>query len=180
MFHSFLQKRKEKDKVEVMASVLEKLMGSSNKLEALVESLHKKEVGEQETKNLIVIQDKYERAFNFYKALHSMVFSLSSYYENNSEGQKELVVSTMLFFSEVEYEGELIDFLNKNLEWNVVEFHEVGKVYMESIQSFYESSAESWYEMKRLYASLDFDVKEISKYRPCEDVLRAFGYRLEA
>ncbi|CAK2822212.1 DUF4062 domain-containing protein [Vibrio crassostreae] len=53
MFFSFLQKRKEEDKVEAMASILNKLAGSSSKLEALVGSLHDKEVGEDKTKEVL-------------------------------------------------------------------------------------------------------------------------------
>ncbi len=53
LFYSFLQKRKEIDKVEGLTKMLEKLSGSTTKLEALVGSLHKESLGDEKTEILI-------------------------------------------------------------------------------------------------------------------------------
>ncbi|MFA0500226.1 DUF4062 domain-containing protein, partial [Vibrio sp. 10N.222.46.A1] len=60
MFFSFLQKRKEQDKVEEMTTILEKLAGSSTKLEVLVSSLHDNSVGEDNTSKLLEKSQQHE------------------------------------------------------------------------------------------------------------------------
>lgn len=78
LFFSFLQKRKEQDKVEEMTSILSKLAGSSSKLEALVGSLHDQEVGEQKTKELIHHSEIRQATYNFYKLLFKQIGPLCS------------------------------------------------------------------------------------------------------
>ena len=53
LFYNFLQKRKDQREVEHISSILDRLSGSSAKLESLVESLHTKQFTEEETKELI-------------------------------------------------------------------------------------------------------------------------------
>ncbi|PTP30769.1 DUF4062 domain-containing protein [Vibrio splendidus] len=77
MFFSFLQKRKEEDKVEAIATVLDKLAGSSSKLEALIGSLHDKEVGPDQTAALIAQSKVRKNGLNFFGLLLS---SLANHY----------------------------------------------------------------------------------------------------
>ncbi|WP_180980275.1 DUF4062 domain-containing protein [Vibrio diazotrophicus] len=86
MFYSFLQKRDESDKVSSMSAAIEKLIGSTSILESLVESLHTKNVGEQETKDLILHSEIRQSTFNFYKILTT---SLGTTIANVSEPQDE-------------------------------------------------------------------------------------------
>lgn len=53
LFHNFLQKRKQQFDVEHISTILDKLSGSSAKLESLVESLHSNNQGEEKTQELI-------------------------------------------------------------------------------------------------------------------------------
>lgn len=85
MFFSFLQKRKEQDKVEAMNSVLAKLADSSSKLELLVSSLHDKEVGKDETSKLIKNADNFLNCVEFYSILLRKL--------NFSAFQPELIIS---------------------------------------------------------------------------------------
>lgn len=66
LFFSFLQKRKEQEKVEAMVSILDKLAGSSSKLEALVGSLHDKELGEGSTEKLVKATQIHDYATKFF------------------------------------------------------------------------------------------------------------------
>ncbi|WP_186174899.1 DUF4062 domain-containing protein [Vibrio jasicida] len=69
LFFSFLQKRKEQDKVEEMTSILSKLAGSSSKLEALVGSLHDQEVGKEKTVEVVETANIHNHTTMFYKQL---------------------------------------------------------------------------------------------------------------
>lgn len=74
MFFSFLQKRKEQDRVEAMTSILAKLADSSSKLEVLVSSLHDKEVGKDATSKLINESVKIAHGIEFYSLLLSALY----------------------------------------------------------------------------------------------------------
>ena len=69
MFFSFLQKRKEQDKVASMSSAIDKLIGSTSTLESLVESLHNKNVGEKETQTVIETSEIRAACIQFFNLL---------------------------------------------------------------------------------------------------------------
>lgn len=67
-FYKFLKDRKGQLDVEHISSILEKLSGSSNKLESLVESLHNKNQGEEKTQELLNKAEIYKNLeFFWYK-----------------------------------------------------------------------------------------------------------------
>ena len=67
MFFSFLKNRKEKRDVERVSSVLTKLIGSTEKLEILVESLHTKSLGEENTGLLLEEAKSRSKASYFFE-----------------------------------------------------------------------------------------------------------------
>ncbi|ATY76409.1 hypothetical protein CVS41_04250 [Aeromonas veronii] len=116
MFFSFLQKRKEQDKVEAMTSILEKLANSSTKLEALVSSLHNKEVGEAETSKLINNSIESSLGIEFYSIL---IESLSeSVWNEDADDYESTIREKTESMAYTEKENDLASYL-KNME-NIV------------------------------------------------------------
>ncbi|EJL6785736.1 DUF4062 domain-containing protein [Vibrio sp. D415a] len=87
LFYSFLQKRKEQDKVQEMATILDKLAGSSSKLEALVASLHDKEVGIDETKEVLRQDFIKTQTYNFFALIEDELVATVEF--ENDEGLME-------------------------------------------------------------------------------------------
>jgi len=112
MFFSFLQKRKEQDKVEEMTSVLAKLSGSSSKLEVLVSSLHNKELGEAETSKLLEKSKKYTDGVEFYSILLK-VLNEASWEINNKEEREAFIVESTRDIPTTQISGDLAEYLNK-------------------------------------------------------------------
>lgn len=112
MFFSFLQKRNEQDKVEVMASILNKLAGSSSKLEILVGSLHDKEVGKDETFKLLEESKKFASCLEFYsKLLNNLDASAWDIYED--EDRQSFIKSSTENIPSIAIGKELPDYLIK-------------------------------------------------------------------
>ena len=65
-FYKFLQGRKDQLDVEHISIILEKLSGSSNKLESLVESLHDNNLSKDKTQELLTNAESYENTEKFW------------------------------------------------------------------------------------------------------------------
>ncbi|UXA00409.1 DUF4062 domain-containing protein [Vibrio splendidus] len=121
MFFSFLQKRKEQDKVEQITTVLSKLSGSSSKLEALVSSLHDKEVGADETSKLIEKTQLDEDCLEFFqlifKAVDESLYELKRDLDSNTCIDKVAVVVEDL--KNLEVKETLAEYLSSipSLHW---------------------------------------------------------------
>lgn len=76
LFFSFLQKRKQQFDVEHISSILEKLSGSSAKLESLVESIHSNNQGEEKTKELIIRTEVKQATESFFYVVAEMLTDL--------------------------------------------------------------------------------------------------------
>jgi len=72
-FFKFLQNRKDQLDVEHISSILEKLSGSSNKLESLVESLHDNNQGEEKTQELLNQTEIYNNVELFWEKVKYMM-----------------------------------------------------------------------------------------------------------
>lgn len=114
MFFSFLQKRKEQDKVEAMTSVLEKLASSSTKLEVLVSSLHNKEVGEAETSKLINDSIKSSLGVEFYSILIEAL-NESLWDDEDTENNEKVLRKHTDSLIYTEKENDLVSYL-KNMD----------------------------------------------------------------
>lgn len=73
LFYAFLQKRKEQDKVSNITKALEKLSGSTLKLESLVESLHNDSVGTEETKDILNRSEIKTQTYDFFSLIKQYV-----------------------------------------------------------------------------------------------------------
>lgn len=86
LFFSFLQKRKDQDKVEIITRALDKLSGSTSKLESLVGNLHNKQFSEEETLSTINNSLIYKGCEEFYsRAIHESLMELigdDDYYDS--------------------------------------------------------------------------------------------------
>lgn len=183
MFFSFLQKRKEADKIEAMASILEKLSSSSSKLEVLVSSLHDKELGKDKTEELIAESKQYKDWVDFYTVLlrwldNSLWEMRESNFDTKKYIMKEAQIDTVL-----EPKEKLEDFLKSipNLDfWFESKVNDEilnpavcfkGKSTVSSLSGF------EWLKMKRLYEkclkSTPNSIR-IKAYQEALDKYRAF------
>ncbi|WED29058.1 DUF4062 domain-containing protein [Vibrio sp. DW001] len=97
MFYSFLERRKEQDRVESMSNAIEKLIGSTSVLETMVENLHTHEVGEEAT-NAIIVQNHIEQACrNFFEILIENIGT-----DILTEDEDGLDVEVAVSFTEIE------------------------------------------------------------------------------
>lgn len=88
-FYKFLQGRKDRLDVEHISIILEKLSGSSNKLESLVESLHDNNQGKDKTQELLNNAELYQNIEGFWEAIKSIFKVYHDVYSNNSRNDDE-------------------------------------------------------------------------------------------
>jgi hypothetical protein len=74
-FYKFLVDRKDRLDVEHISIILDKLSGSSNKLESLVESLHDQNQGKDKTQELLNNAELYKNIENFWEEIKN-IFSM--------------------------------------------------------------------------------------------------------
>lgn len=72
-FYKFLQGRKDRLDVEHISTILDKLSGSSNKLESLVESLHDHNQGKDKTQELLSNAELYTNIENFWEEVKELL-----------------------------------------------------------------------------------------------------------
>ncbi|MGF1849859.1 DUF4062 domain-containing protein [Vibrio lentus] len=114
MFFSFLQKRKEQDKVEQITTVLSKLSGSSSKLEALVSSLHDKEVGADETSKLIEKTQLDALCLDFFNIIFKAIGESLLILKDNikDEGRSEKITTVLEDLQRLEVKATLGEYLS--------------------------------------------------------------------
>ena len=112
MFHKFLQRRKELSVVENISKSLEKLSGSTVKLESLVESLHSKGFTQEETKEVLYLSEIKQLAYEFYSSvqvLFSLYIVLESY---QSEPIRKHISDEMIqYAAEIEPKEDWLEYL---------------------------------------------------------------------
>ncbi|PQJ84502.1 DUF4062 domain-containing protein, partial [Aliivibrio sifiae] len=155
MFFSFLQKRNEHDKVEAMASILNKLAGSSSKLEVLVGSLHDKEVGKDETSKLLEESKLFSNCIEFYSGLIKNL-DLSAW-DVEPKDRKQFVKSNIMKLTSSAPKGELEDYLSSLPNISFTTREDKSNTTGEHVIQFTKrSSAKSlqapvWVKMLKLY-----------------------------
>lgn len=161
MFHSFLQKRKEKDKVESMGTLLNNLMSSSNKLETLVESLHSKELGPEATKEIVDSQERESIAIHFYQELFEMI--VDAYYRVliPEEADKYIIVNFSYFIGKP-FLPRLEDYLDQNSNWDVHSFGETCQIIDNRNKEVLNLGQFQWHSLSLKYLHLTFNVEEIN------------------
>lgn len=93
MFYSYLKKREEQDNVEDILSAVQKLVGSTATLESLVESLHNRNVGEDETKEVIKSSEIRTDTYKFYEYLASLFCQKTVTSKNGAKRKQTLFVN---------------------------------------------------------------------------------------
>jgi hypothetical protein len=81
LFYSLLQKRKQQVDVEHISTILDKLSGSSAKLESLVESIHSGNQGEEKTQEIIIKTATKQATESFFIRLIEIMEDLFKYGE---------------------------------------------------------------------------------------------------
>lgn len=122
LFYNFLQKRKQQFDVEHISSILDKLSGSSAKLESLVESIHSNNQGEEKTKELITLAEIKQTTEAFYTKYGEYINDLFSFTpeENHftlTQIRKAAAISPNKF-------DNFVDYLNSTGLVEVLEDHD--------------------------------------------------------
>lgn len=123
MFYSYLKKREEQDNVEDILSAVQKLVGSTATLESLVESLHDRNVGADQTKEIIKSSEIRNATFKFYSLLANLLGEKRTIRENGKVSRARLLVTedTLIQLSNYPVKERLTDYLDINNPIFVVE-----------------------------------------------------------
>jgi len=119
LFYVFLQKRKEQDKVSNITKALEKLSGSTLKLESLVESLHNDSVGTEETKDILSRSEMKTQTYDFF----SLIKKHASF-SNDIDNLRFFTLGQMENMSKIPANDSWEEYLN---ETEIFEVHELSK-----------------------------------------------------
>lgn len=156
MFFSFLKKRKESDKVEAMTSILDRLSGSSSKLEVLVSSLHDKELGKDETSKLLDQSEQFADGVEFVSILLNTLYD--SLWEEDKESRYRILESETSLFSSVNTGDDLVEYLTSlpgilftNSSDELEGFGCEALIKFRNPSSAATLSASSWERMEYLY-----------------------------
>lgn len=180
MFFSFLQKRKEVDKVEAMASILDKLAGSSSKLEVLVSSLHDKEVGKDQTSKLIEESNQYKDCLEFYTKLLQSLDSSLWIMKGDIKAKKDYIVKATQAYAVQEPKEKLEDFLKSlpNLDFSFTELSNGGitdtAISFNGKESAALISGFEWLNLTRLYENTLKDTPESTRVKAYKESLEKY------
>jgi hypothetical protein len=155
MFFSFLQKRKESDRVEDLSSILVKLAGSSSKLEVLVSSLHDKELGKAETSKLLNESREYSDCVHFLTILLTTLYN--SLWKEDEDFKINFLKSESSHFASVNTDGRLAEYFIAlpNVSYEVMEKESHGvnakTIGFNSRREAMVISSPEWEKMEKLY-----------------------------
>ena len=116
LFYNLLDKRKNNSTVEHISTILEKMSGSSAKLESLVESIHKNNQGEEETEKLINIAKIRQSTQEFFFRLEKFIsnfqvsFSESDRARHLNNIDKTIKINPSKFDNYIEYINSITPF----------------------------------------------------------------------
>ncbi|WP_330959075.1 DUF4062 domain-containing protein [Photobacterium sp. 53610] len=135
MFFSFLQKRKDQDKVENILFAVDKLVGTTTTLESLVENLHNESVGEQKTRMVIENSEIRYATQNFFETLKNILGETLTFLPfDESDGDEitheklALTLEEMDRIVESPVEDTLDKYIRNNPLFDVMEYKEKGVI----------------------------------------------------
>lgn len=168
-FYKFLQGRKDRLDVEHISIILEKLSGSSNKLESLVESLHDHNQGKDKTQELLTNAELYKNIEDFWLEIKSILMDFLDLYSGSSRSNDEQLKIKEFNLLELgcKYEGEWSKFDPKKVDdykeylialgiFNFTdegEYIRVSIVGLEDMPLLYPLENSSFYELPRYFES---------------------------